>query len=65
MGSESRDVKDYYKKLSDQRKKLQTERLLQYISNDVLGKHERSPDDDETSTASTNVNDLLDDFLDD
>jgi hypothetical protein len=46
-GTESQEVKVYYKKVSDKRKKLHVDRLMQYIPNEVLGKR-KSDDDDET-----------------
>ena len=54
-GSEAQEVKNYYKKLLDQRKKLRMERLLQYIPNNHnLSKRKQSPDDDNKNEISTN-----------
>ena len=44
--SEPQEVRNHYKIISDQRRKLHKDQLMKYIPNDVLGKRKQSPDDD-------------------
>src|SRR5437764_3892892 len=47
--SEPLEVKQYYKNISDKRRKLHKERLMQYIPddvNDILAKRKQTPSDD-------------------